>query len=479
MSFGRFSMLYVNICICELVFIVWSYLFVKTYQLDGYDIKKFFNHIFEFKLALGDKNKLVFTKRLIRFLVLYLLFALALFILINVFISNIYLVLLNSIVVFLFCPVLIAVTNYILMPFEQLIKKYYIKKAKRKLGKLDIIKIGITGSFGKTSTKNILASILEKEYKVCTTPKNFNTEMGVTRAILENLDDHDVFIAEMGAKHVGDIETLAKLVKPRYAIITTIGNQHIETFNTLKNIEETKNELPLNIEKGGTVVFNGDSKSTLKLYKAFKGNKYLTNQPNSFAYAENICMDENGSRFDLVLDGNRLSISTKLLGQCNINNIVTSSAMGYILGISKDDIVSAIKKLSPPPHRLEVIKNNYATIIDDSYNSNVVGSQEALEVLSKFKGTKIVVTPGLVEMGQEQSNVNFKLGGLIADVADYIIIMNDVNKNYLFSGAISHNFDKNKIYFASTRKRQKEILQLLMIKGCVILFENDLPDNYK
>lgn len=472
-------MLYVNICVCELIFMVWSYLFVKTYQLDGYNIKLFFEHIFEFKLAYGDKNKLVFTKRMIRFLVLYLLLALALFIIINVFIHNIYLVLLNCIVIFLLCPLLIALSGILLLPIEEFIKKIYIRKARRKLGKRDIIKIGITGSYGKTSTKNILASMLEKEYKVCTTPKNFNTEMGVTRAILENLDDHDVFIAEMGAKHKGDIELLAKLVKPKYGVLTTIGNQHIETFKDLKTIEETKNELPLNLAKGGTMVFNGDSPSTLKLYKAYKGNKYLTNQKNGFAYSENICMDEHGSTFDLVLDGQRLKARTKLLGQCNINNIVTASAMAYILGISKDDIVSAIKRLSPPPHRLEVIKNNYSTIIDDSYNSNVVGSQEALEVLSKFKGLKIVVTPGLVEMGTQQSNVNFKLGGQIADVADYIIIMNEVNKNYLFSGAISHNFDKNKIFFASTRKRQKEILQVLMIKGCVILFENDLPDNYK
>lgn len=472
-------MLYVNICVCELIFIVWSYLFVKTYQLDGYDIKLFFNHIFEFKLAFGDKNKLVFTKRMIRFIIFYLLFVLAIFILINVFITNIYLVLLNCLIVFLFCPLLIAISGYVLLPVEQLIKKYYIQKAKRKLNKLDIIKIGITGSYGKTSTKNILACMLEKEYKVCTTPKNFNTEMGVTRAILENLDDHDVFIAEMGAKHKGDIEVLAKLVKPSYGILTTIGKQHIETFKSLKNIEETKNELPLYLSKGGTMVFNGDSPSTLKLFKSYKGNKYLTNQSNGFAYAENVCIDEHGSTFDLILDGERLKVSTKLLGQCNIKNIVTSSAMAYILGISKQDIVSAIKKLTPPPHRLEVIRNSYSTIIDDSYNSNVVGSQEALEVLSKFKGVKIVVTPGLVEMGEEQSNVNFKLGASIADVADYIIIMNDVNKNYIFSGAISHNFDKNKIYFASTRKRQKEILQILMVKGCVILFENDLPDNYK
>ena len=472
-------MLYVNTCICIVIFAIWSYFFVKTYQLDGYFIKVFLNHVFEFRLAYGDKNRLVFTKRMIRFLIIYLLIALALFFLINYFVSNIFLRILNHAIIFLFSPLLIVCSHYLLLPIEKLIKRCYARAARRKIAKLDIIKIGITGSFGKTSTKTILQAMLEKEYKVCVTPKNFNTEMGVTKAILENLDDHDIFIAEMGARHRGDIEKLAKMVKPKYGIITTIGCQHIETFGSLKAIEETKNELPLNIAKDGIVVFNGDSPSTYRLYQNFKGNKYLTNKKNSFARAENICINENGSTFDLVIDNKSTPVSTKLLGKCNIDNIVTASALAYILGIKREDIASAIKTLSPPPHRLEIIKNNFSTILDDSYNSNMIGSQEALSVLSKFNGLKIVVTPGLVEMGSEQSEVNFKLGAMIADVADYIIIMNEVNKNYLLSGAISHNFDREKIFFASTRKKQKEILQLITIKGCVILFENDLPDNYK
>lgn len=472
-------MLYVNICVCVVLMLVWSYLFIKTYQLDGYNIKIFINNIFELRLAYGDKNKLVFTKRMIRFLFIYLLLIIGIFFLLNYFIENIYLLILDCAIAFLLTPIFIILTHYILLPFEILIKKYYISKAKRKLAKLDIIKIGITGSYGKTSTKNFLAAMLEKEYKVCSTPKNFNTEMGVTRTILENLDDHDVFIAEMGAKHKGDIEFLAKLVKPRYGIITTIGEQHIETFKTLKNIEETKNELPKNIPEDGIMVFNGDSSSTYKLYKNYTGEKYLANHKGGFSYADNIEITSDGSEFDLILGENKTRVKTRLLGKCNIDNIVSASTLAFLLGIKLEDIKSAINFLKPPPHRLEVLKNNYSTIIDDSYNSNFIGASEAMDVLSKFKGVKIVVTPGLVEMGEKQSELNFKLGALVADVADYFIIMNDVNKNYLLSGAISHNFPRDKIFFASTRKKQKEILQLISIKGCVILFENDLPDNYK
>lgn len=472
-------MVYVSTCICVILFLIWSGIFIKTYQLFAYNIKNFLISVFEFHLANGDKSKFVFTKRMCRFLFLYAIISFAIFFVINYFTKSIPLIIINYILIFILSPAIIVAVHYIISPLEILIKKFYISKATKKLEKLNIIKIGITGSYGKTSTKNILATILEKEYKVCVSPQNYNTEMGLTKTILENLDDHDVIIAEMGARHIGDIKSLTKIIKPQYGILTTIGNQHLETFKTLENIENTKNELPLSIPENGIMVFNGDSQSGIKLYKNYKGNKYLSCCEDGYSYAKNIITDDSGSRFDMILDKDILHIETKLLGKCNINNIVTASTLAHLLGISNNDIVSAVKSLLPSPHRLELIKNNYFTIIDDSYNSNIIGAKEALETLSKFQGSKIVVTPGLVEMGEEQSDVNFKLGTMIADVADYIIIMNETNKNYILSGAISHNFDREKIYFCSSRKRQKELLQLLTNKGCVVLFENDLPDNYK
>ena len=472
-------MIYFWISLISILFLAWSYFFIKTYQLSGYKIPQFFDSVLSLNLSFGDKNKLNFTKRLLRFIGLYSIISIGLIIIVFMFIKNIWLVLLDVVLLFLFEPLILALTHYILLPFELLIKKWYMQRAKKRLSKKQIIKIGITGSYGKTSTKNILSHILGKQYKVCATPKNYNTEMGLTKTILENLDDHDIFIAEMGARNKGDIEILAKMVKPDYAIITTIGAQHIETFKTLENIEDTKFELTKEVKENGIVVFNGDSSSTRKLYARYKGEKYITCEKDSFAYAENIKSTATGSMFDLILDGKRLKVKTKLLGKFNINNITTASALAYILGINEEDISSAIKTLAPTPHRLEILKNDYCTIIDDSYNSNIVGSKEAMEVLSSFEGTKIVVTPGIVELGVEQSQANFKLGTYIADVADYMIIMNNINKNELFSGAISHNFRKERIYFADTRKKQKEILEKLTCKGAVVLFENDLPDNYR
>lgn len=472
-------MVFLTSFLCSVLFLSWSFLFLKTYQLSSYNVPKFLQKVIKFELSFGDKTSLVFTKRLVRFLIVLMIVSYGLFFLINYFVSSFLLIIFDYLIMLIFSPAILVICHYIILPIENLIKLYYIFIAKRKLSKKDIIKIGITGSYGKTSTKNILTTMLEKEYKVCVTPKSYNTEMGITKTILSSLDDHDVFIAEMGARHKGDIEKLAKIVSPQYGIITTIGEQHLETFLSLAVIEQTKFELAQNIAPPGIMVFNGDSQSTRNLFYKFNGKKYLTCQQNGFAFSQNEKITSEGSEFDLIIDGKVFKVKTKLIGKCNIDNIVSASALAYLLDINPNDIISAIKSLLPIPHRLELIKNDYMTIIDDSYNSNTMGFKEALKVLSKFEGKKIVVTPGIVEMGKSQSNENFVLGGLIADVADFIIIMNDTNKNELLSGAISHEFNREKIFFANTRKKQKEILSLLTSKDCVVLFENDLPDDYK
>ena len=472
-------MIYVIICICVVLFIFLSYLFVKTYQLSGYNVPAFLKNVFDLKLAYGDKNKLVFTKRIIRFYIFLTILSFFLFFLVNFYIKNIYLKIFFFFLIFLCLPLCIVIVHYISLPVELLIKQYYISKAIRKLKKKKIIKIGITGSFGKTSTKNILKEILEKKYKVCASPKNYNTEMGLSKTILEYLDDHNILIAEMGARHKGDIKILAKMVEPDYGIITTIGPQHLETFKSLETIEDTKFELAENLKQDGVMIFNGDSNSTKKLYDRFDGKKYLVCDKNGFSYAEDIEINSRGSKFKLYIDGKQFDIETELLGKCNIDNIVTASTVAYLLEVPREDIENAVKELQPTKHRLEIIKNNACTVIDDSYNSNIIGCKEALDTLNMFKGKKIVITPGMVELGNEQSEINFKFGGMIADVADYIIIMNNVNKNEILSGAIAHNFKKENIFFAETRKKQKELLEKIVSKDCVILFENDLPDNYK
>lgn len=471
-------MIFLYSFIIALIMLIISYVHIKTYQLVGYNASKFLDRSIKFNLAIGDKNSLKFTKRLIRFIFMYFVLVYGLNLLVFAFIQHWALILLDIIVLILFLPLIMMLAHIILCPLEHWIKKYYMNKAKKKLLSKKCIKIGITGSYGKTSTKNILYEMLSKQFKVCVTPSNFNTEMGITRTILENLDDHDIFIAEMGARNEGDIEVLTRLVEPDYAITTTIGPAHIETFKSLDVIERTKFELLRCMSPNGSAVINGDSNSGQRLYKKCTRTKFLTCKPNSFAYAKDIKLGKVCT-FTLVIDGKELEMKTKLLGKFNIDNITTAAALAYILGLSFKDIKDAVWALSPTPHRLELITSGKLSILDDSYNSNIIGASEALKTMSLFEGRKIVITPGFVELGDQQASANFKLGAEVADIADYVIIMNEINKNQILAGLISHNFPKSKIFFANTRMQQKQQLEKLTCENCIILFENDLPDDYK
>ena len=169
-----------------MVYIALSYWFVKTYQLNSYDVKRFITSVFELNLSFGDKSRLKFTKRIIRFFVCLFLVCFGIFFIINYFVISVWAITLCYIIFLLLMPFIVLLVHFLLLPIEIIIKKTYILKAKKKLSKYQIIKIGITGSYGKTSTKNILTAMLEKEYKVCTTPQNYNTEMGITKTILQN-----------------------------------------------------------------------------------------------------------------------------------------------------------------------------------------------------------------------------------------------------------------------------------------------------
>lgn len=451
-------------------------IFIKNFQLENYKIKRYIKNILKLDFSFGDKNKLVFTKRVKRLIFINFLMNFIYFLLFFVLIPNFWINFGISIAIIVLSPLVIVCSFAVAKPMEEGIKLHYLKKAKKKLQKLNCKKIAITGSFGKTSTKNILYQILAEEFDVCATPKSYNTPMGICKTILEDLKETDeFFIVEMGARHVGDIGFLAKYVGVDFGILTPIGNCHLETFGSIENIENTKYELCENTKD--VVIFNGKSKSTKKLYKRYTQKKYLVCEEGSFAYAKDIVANSDGTRFVLIIDEKQFLCQTKLLGKANIDNIVVATAMAYLLGESLYNIQNAIKHIEPTPHRLELIKGPFVDVIDDSYNSNFDGFKQALEVLESFEGKKIVVSPGIVELGKQQETVNFNVGKEVAKVADVFVIMNQTNKKALFNGAKAGGLIE--IYFANTRTEQKEILKKILQKGDVVLFENDLPDNLK
>ena len=463
----------------SLFFFVASYPYAKNLQLSGYDaifqLKHYFSQPYEF----GGKNRLVFTKRVWRLTILHFLLLLGLNFLIFLLIQPFWGIIIAVVLELVILQALLLFCSVLLLPVENCIKKSYIKKAKKILDGFRGIKIAITGSFGKSSTKNFLTQMLKSRFSVCCTPKNFNTPMGLCKTANENLKkDDDILVVEMGARKKGDIAELMNMLKPSFGILTAIGEQHLETFGSLEAVKNTKFELCEHMCKNGKVVFDVSSESTEQLFQKYKGEKYAVGQGGDCS-VKNVKCSRNGSSFKLCIDGECHAAKTKILGRALIDDIAVAACMAHLLGVETKSIVSTISSLLPVPHRLQLLENPFCTIIDDSYNSNLLGARQACECLKLFKGKKIVVSPGLVEQGDKQYELNFKLGKMIAGCCDEFVIMNEVNKTALTKGALAGGLKKGKLHYAYSRSEQKQILKTLQEKSCVVLFENDLPDNFK
>ena len=385
----------------------------------------------------------------------------------------------------LILPLFLFACYLIMYPVEEGIKQWYLNDAKRMLKEHEgLVRIGVTGSYGKTGVKYALSEILSIKYNTLITPGSYNTPMGVTRTVREQLNDgNEVFVAEMGARYVGDIKTLCKLVHPQYGIITAVGKQHLETFKSLDNIINTKAELIGGLEQGGCCFLNGDDENCLKIYENYSSVRQLylygTQGDNLYMKAENIKVTGEGSTFDLVaFDGAKASCNSQLLGRHNIVNLTAAAALAYKLGMSMEEISQGIAKARPVEHRLQLIQGP-VTVIDDAFNSNPVGSKEALKVLGSFEGKKrIVVTPGMVELGSEEAELNREFGRCIAENADVAIVIGKTHADPICEGIMERGFDEANLVRVASLKEATEKLAQYGGAGSVVLFENDLPDNY-
>lgn len=383
----------------------------------------------------------------------------------------------------IFAPILILIFNFINLPINKIINNRYVNDAKKKIQSMpNLIVIGITGSFGKTSTKNYLYKILSSKYNVLITPKNYNTLLGVSKTIRENLKaTHEVFICEMGADNVGEIEAICKLVEPKYGILTSIGPQHLETFGSIENIIKTKFELVDSIKDNGCVFLNYDNE--------YIRNKKCDKNPITYGienkkvdfYAYDIEASKNGLEFKVKENGEEYSFSTEILGKHNVQNIVGCVALARTLGIEMKKIAQRVKQIETVPHRLQLIKGEKYSMIDDAYNSNPTGAKSALETLASFKDEyKILVTPGMIELGEKQYECNFEFGELAAKVCDYVILVGKEQTKPIYDGLIKKRYKKEKIEIIEDVKKAFNIITELDSDGKhkVALFENDLPDNY-
>ena len=383
----------------------------------------------------------------------------------------------------LFLPLWIALAGLTAWPVEKAISEMYFRDAQRILKeRKDLIRIGITGSWGKTSVKFILGTLLEEKYHTLVTPASFNTPMGVTKVIRSRLEPgHRVFVAEMGARHVGDIKEMCRLVHPQIGILTSVGPQHLDTFRTVERVAKTKYELIDALPEDGLAVFADDDDIVRGLYEKTTREKLISGlDPETCdVWAENIIVSEAGSSFDLCTADSRTHCRTELLGELNIRNIVVCACLCMKLGMTPEQISRGIEKIRPVEHRLQLISNpGGMTVIDDAFNSNIRGAEQAFRVLKEMKGNRILVTPGMVELGDREEEMNRNLGRAAAGCCDTAILVGKKRSEAIVSGLYENGFPKDRIIVVNSLEEAAELLKKMMRPGDTVLFENDLPDNY-
>ncbi len=383
----------------------------------------------------------------------------------------------------LFLPLWVTLAGILAIPLEKLIYELYFRDARRKLLADDrLIRIGITGSYGKTSTKFILAEMLSQKYNVLATPASYNTPMGITGVIRSRLTPaHQIFIAEMGARHPQDIRELCRLVHPTIGILTSVGPQHLDTFHTLETIKNTKYDLIRALPEDGLAVFCHDDGIVTELFEATEKNKMLAGRENADAWATDIKVDSRGSSFLLHLNGHDKPIPcvTPLLGKHNIMNIVLSAALASRLGVSDRQLQTAIAQLKPVEHRLKIVSDaGGITVIDDAFNTNPVSSKSALDVLKMYAPRRIIVTPGMVELGEEEARYNREFGEYMADCVDIVLLVGKNHTSPIAEGLAAKGFDTENIHTYNTLDEAVAALKSLAQPGDTVMYENDLPDSY-
>ena len=387
-------------------------------------------------------------------------------------------------IIFVLSELVILLAAYINDPVEKAVRNKYINEAKRIISarKKNLTVIGITGSYGKTSTKFFLAKILSKKYNVFMTPASYNTTMGVVKAIREMLKPtHEIFICEMGARNTGEIKEICDIVLPDYGIITSVGPQHLETFKTIENVIKTKFELFDAVKDKQKVFLNADNSYIYEKASAENSVFYGINNKSAAYVAENITCSSSGTDFVLNMPCEKLNLSTRLLGEHNVLNIAACCAVAHKLGVDSRDIAISVRMLEPVEHRLQMFDGGDVVIIDDSFNSNPSGAKAALDVLSKFDGTRILVTPGMIELGEKQEELNRAFGAQAAKVCDYIYIVGKVNYNAIAEGITSGQFDvENRLFAVSSPEQAVNMARMLQeTSKKYVLLENDLPDNFR
>jgi UDP-N-acetylmuramoyl-tripeptide--D-alanyl-D-alanine ligase len=390
---------------------------------------------------------------------------------------------------FLLAPLSLVLANLLLYPWEALTRRRFVRMAKAKLAAARLTTIGITGSYGKTSTKTYLSHILNAQFKTYPTPKSFNTELGVSRAINESLDlgaGYQYFIAEMGAYVPGEIRRICQLTSPKMSLVTAVGPMHLERFGTIENIVKAKYEIVEGLPPDGVVFLNGDDERVRGMAeRGYPATRILVSRlglPEAHFWAEELVSDLEGLRFQVLerATGERVAFQTSLLGLHNVGNILLAVAVARHLGMDLNTIADRVRTLEAAEHRLRVNRlANGVLILDDAYSANPVGARSALAALALHQaGRRIVITPGMVELGPLQYEENYKLGQALTETASDIVLVGIEQTQALQAGVKATAFALSRLLVVDTFEEARQWFQSQVGPGDAVLFLNDLPDTY-
>ncbi len=357
---------------------------------------------------------------------------------------------------FVFIPLIIAYVGSFIL--EKIFFISYKHKGKQRVHSITGLKIiAITASYGKTSIKNYLHHVLKKKYKTYKTPRSVNTIGGIVLDVNRDIPlDTQIYIAEAGAREKGDIEEIAMFLEPQICVIGSVGEQHIEYFKTLDNIIHTKMELLKSprMQKG----FVHES-------VPIKDYETITKFPNNLHITKSSL---DGIWFDVEINGVIEHFHAPILGSFNAINLTAVILVAHELGMSLDEIKVALKSLPQVEHRLQLIKAGGKVIVDDSFNGNLEGMLEAVNICSTYEGRKVIITPGLVESTDE---ANILLAKEINEKFDYVILTGSLNTQLL-----NAHISSEKVFILKDKSLMETTLAEQTRVGDLILFANDAPN---
>lgn len=402
--------------------------------------------------------------------------------------ENIYWLAFGFLVFDILSPKIISLLVLAFQPLTVFLRNQIIKKAKKKREQFkDLSVVGITGSYGKTSTKEFLATILSEKFSVLKTKAHQNSEIGISQCILNDLKkEHKIFIVEMGAYGRGGIKLLCDIVKPKIGILIGINEQHLALYGSQKNIIKTKYELIESLPANGTAIFNGANKYCSELYKKTKackklcngnlGRTIISNILDPDIWAEDIKIEKEWISFKVCLKkGEAANFRVNLIGRQHIENILLAVCCAKELGMSLEEISQACLKIKPKQGGIKLLRKHDLTIFDASYSANSDGVIADLDYLKIYSGKKIIVMPCLIELGEISEEAHKKIGRKIGEVCDLAIITTKERFKEVKKGAIEKGMKERNILFLENPQKITDRIKEFCEPNGIILLGGRIP----